>query len=128
MAQKDIHITEAELEILQVLWKNQQSTVKDVHQALAHTRDAGYTTTLKQMQVMFDKGLLKRDDSQRQHMYFPNVDSKKVQRKFMDKMMHTFFKGSAMQMVMQALDNYKTSPEELEQIKLLIDKAKKDKK
>lgn len=125
---KDIHITEAELEILQVLWDKEQATVKEVHEALSEGREAVYTTTLKQMQVMFDKELLTRDDSRRQHIYFPNVDIKKVQRKFMDKVMKNLFSGSAGELVMSALSNYKTTPEELEQIKNLIDKAKQSKK
>lgn len=125
---QDIHITEAELEILQVLWDKEQATVKEVHEALSEGREAGYTTTLKQMQVMYDKELLTRDDSRRQHVYFPNVDIKKVQRKFMDKVMKNLFSGSAGELVMSALSNYKTTPEELEQIKTLIDKAKQSKK
>lgn len=128
MTEQDIHITEAELEILQVLWDKEQATVKEVHEALSEDRDAVYTTTLKQMQVMYDKTLLTRDDSRRQHIYFPNVDIKKVQRKFMDKVMKNLFSGSAGELVMSALSNYKTTPEELEQIKSLIDKAKQSKK
>ena len=128
MSNKDIHITEAELEILQVLWEKQQATVKEVHEAMSDGRDAGYTTTLKQMQVMYDKGLLTRDDSRRQHIYFPKADIKKVQRKFMDKVMKNLFSGSAGELVLNALSNYTTTPEEMEQIKLLIDKAKKNKK
>lgn len=124
---KDIHITEAELEILQVLWDKGQATVKEVHEALSADRDAGYTTSLKQMQVMFEKDLLTRDDSRRQHIYFPNVDIGKVQRKFMDKVMKNLFSGSAGELVLNALSNYKTTPEELEQIKTLIDNAKKSK-
>ena len=124
---KDIHITEAELEILQVLWDKGQATVKEVHEALSAEREAGYTTTLKQMQVMYEKDLLTRDDSRRQHIYFPNVEIGKVQRKFMDKVMKSLFSGSAGELVLNALSNYKTTPEELEQIKTLIDKAKKSK-
>ena len=123
----DIHITEAELEILQVLWDKTSATVKEVHEALSADRDAGYTTTLKQMQVMHDKELVTRDDTRRQHVYFPNVDIKRVQRKFMDKMMKNLFSGSATEMVLNALGNYKTTPEELDQIKLMIEKAKNHK-
>lgn len=128
MTKKDIHITEAELEILQVLWDKKQATVKEVHEELNDGRDAVYTTTLKQMQVMYEKGLLKRDDSRRQHIYYPDVDIKRVQRKFMDKVMKNLFSGSAGELVMNALSNYKTTPEELEQIKTLIEKAKQTKK
>ncbi len=128
MTKKDIHITEAELEILQVLWEKKEATVKEVHEELNEGREAVYTTTLKQMQVMYEKGLLKRDDSRRQHIYFPDVDIKRVQRKFMDKVMKNLFSGSAGELVMNALSNYKTTPEELEQIKTLIEKAKQSKK
>ncbi len=128
MTKKDIHITEAELEILQVLWDKKQATVKEVHEVLNEGREAVYTTTLKQMQVMYEKGLLKRDDSRRQHIYYPDVDIKRVQRKFMDKVMKNLFSGSAGELVMNALSNYKTTAEELEQIKTLIEKAKQSKK
>lgn len=128
MTKKDIHITEAELEILQVLWDKKEATVKEVHEELSAEREAVYTTTLKQMQVMYEKGLLKRDDSRRQHIYYPDVDIKKVQRKFMDKVMKNLFSGSAGELVMNALSNYKTTPEELDQIKTLIEKAKQAKK
>lgn len=128
MTKKDIHITEAELEILQVLWDKKEATVKEVHEELSAEREAVYTTTLKQMQVMHEKGLLRRDDSRRQHIYYPDVDIKRVQRKFMDKVMKNLFSGSAGELVMNALSNYKTTPEELEQIKTLIEKAKQAKK
>jgi len=125
---QDMHITEAELEILQILWSKKSAPVKEVHEQLNKKREAVYTTTLKQMQVMLEKGLLTRDDSQRQHIYAPAVQEQKVQKKFMDKLMNTFFKGNASSLVMQALDQYKTSPEELELIKKMIDNAKKSKK
>lgn len=128
MSKKDMHITEAELEILQVLWQHDGTTVKQVHEELTQNREARYTTTLKQMQVMYEKGLLSRDDSRRQHIYYPEVDRKKVQRKFMDKMMNTLFSGSASELVLNALGNYKTSAEELDAIKEMIEKAKQSKK
>jgi predicted transcriptional regulator len=127
--EKDIHITEAELEILQILWEKKEATVKTVHELLNQNhREAVYTTTLKQMQVMNEKGLLSRDDSSRQHVYYPAVQQNKIQKRFMDKIMNTFFQGSASQLVLQALDQYKTSPEELEHIRSIIDKAKNSKK
>lgn len=124
----EIHITEAELEILQIVWEHQEATVKLVHEQLSVKRDAGYTTTLKQMQVMYEKGLLHRDDSQRQHVYRAAVKQSQVQKRFMDKIMSTFFKGSATQLVMQALDQYKTTEEELKEIEALIAQVKKNKK
>lgn len=124
----DAHITETELEILQTLWLEGKATVKDVHDALSVKRDARYTTTLKQMQVMHEKGLLTRDDTARQHIYFPAVEQKKVQKRFMDKMMQTFFKGSAGAFMLQALGQYKATDKELEEISQLIDSRKKAKK
>ncbi|MGN6566438.1 MAG: BlaI/MecI/CopY family transcriptional regulator [Flavipsychrobacter sp.] len=126
--QQDLHITEAELEILQILWEKKNATVKEVHEILNRKREAVYTTTLKQMQVMLEKKLLSRNDDQRQHIYSPAVQKEKVQKKFMDKLMDTFFKGNASNLVIQTLNNYSTSTEELELIKKMIDNAKKAKK
>ena len=128
MAKQEANITEAELEILQILWRNKLATVKDVHAEISKTREAGYTTVLKQMQIMHEKGLLNRDSNQRQHIYSPVPDQQKVQRRFMDKLMKTVFGGSASQLVLQALSSYKTSEEELDEIKSLIKKVKNAKK
>jgi predicted transcriptional regulator len=127
MAAEETNITDTELEILQVLWKRKQATVKEVHEMLSAARDTGYTTILKQMQVMHEKGLLKRDDSHRQHIYSPVPSQKKVQRRFMDKLMRSAFGGSAGQLVLQALSSYKTSSAELDEIQSLIEKVKSGK-
>ncbi|RYY00449.1 MAG: BlaI/MecI/CopY family transcriptional regulator, partial [Gammaproteobacteria bacterium] len=86
MAQKYIKPTESELEILQILWQNGTATVRDVHEELAKTKDVGYTTTLKLMQIMHDKGLVKRDESMRTHIYQPAVNKEKTQKHLLDKM------------------------------------------
>lgn len=129
MPESNVHITESELEILGLLWERKRATVREVHEALGAERSTGYTSTLKQMQVMLDKGLLKRDDSQRQHVYLPAVDKKKAQRRFTDKLMRNVFGGSPAQLVLHALSQYKTSAEELDEIRRMIEdvKSKKDK-
>ena len=114
--------TEAELEILQVLWQHGPATVRAVHDQLPQTRDTGYTTTLKNMQNMVQKGLLLRDETQRSHVYTAALGQEEAQKELLDKFLETTFGGSAMQLVMQALGNRQTTPEELNQIKALINK------
>lgn len=116
--------TESELEILQVLWEKEPTTVRDVHETLAAIKDAGYTTTLKLMQIMHEKGLVTRDDSNKTHIYKSNVSKEKTQQQLVGKMITNLFGGSASQMVMQALGNKKPSQQELEEIQKLIDELK----
>lgn len=118
--------TEAELEILQVLWNHGPTTVREVHEHLADRRgadrrDVGYTTTLKNMQNMVQKRLLLRNDAQRSHVYAAAVRQEDTQRMLLDRFLDTAFEGSASRLVMQALGHQKTTPEELQQIKALID-------
>ncbi|MEM6842016.1 MAG: BlaI/MecI/CopY family transcriptional regulator [Bacteroidota bacterium] len=114
--------TEAELEILQVVWRLEAATVRDVHDELVQQRDIGYTTTLKNMQNMVQKGLLVRDESAKSHIYSTNIPQEKTQKLLIDRLLETAFGGSAGRMVLQALGHRKTSQEELEQIKALIEK------
>lgn len=109
--------TEGELEILQVLWERQSATVRDVHEELLKVKEAGYTTTLKLMQIMFEKGLVTRDSSNKSHIYQPSVSKEKTQNLFLNKMIDSLFAGSSAQLVMQALGNHKTSKEELDEIR-----------
>lgn len=125
MAIKYIKPTESELEILQVLWERGLASVREVHEELSKTKDAGYTTTLKLMQIMHEKGLVKRDDSVKTHIYQPAVSREKTQKHLLGKMINTLFGGSTTQLVMQALGNHKASPEELEEIQKMIDNLKK---
>ena len=127
MAPKYIKPTESELEILQILWQNGTATVRDVHEELAKTKDVGYTTTLKLMQIMHDKGLVKRDESMRTHVYQPAVNKERTQKHLLDKMIDSLFGGSSTQLVLQALGNgeQKVSAEELAQIQNLLDNLKK---
>lgn len=119
--------TDAELEILQVLWANGPSSVRFVNTELSKKREVVYTTTLKMMQVMAEKkGLLKRDTSQRTHLYDTLITEKQVQENMFDKMLESVFRGSPLKLVVQALGHRKTSPEDLEAIKQIIQKIEKD--
>jgi predicted transcriptional regulator len=116
--------TESELEILQVLWMKEKATVREVHELLLKIKDAGYTTTLKLMQIMFEKGLVHRDSSSKTHIYEPAVTKENTQNLFVNKMIDSLFAGSSAQLVMQALGNHKTSKEELDAIKNYINSMK----
>lgn len=126
-APKMIKPTESELEILQILWAKGLATVREVHEELGRTKDVGYTTTLKLMQIMHEKGIVKRDDSMRTHVYQSAVNKERTQKHLLSKMIDSLFGGSPTQLVIQALgdDNHKASPEELERIQALLDSLKK---
>jgi BlaI family transcriptional regulator, penicillinase repressor len=124
MASKQIKPTESELEILQVLWARGQATVREVHEDLASIKDSGYTTTLKLMQIMFEKGLVKRDDSNKTHIYQPNVSRESTQKQLVGKMVNSLFGGSSTQLVMQALGNATPSKDELDEIQKMLDNLK----
>ena len=117
--------TQSELEILQILWTKGLATVREVHEELAKTKDAGYTTTLKLMQIMNEKGLVKRDDSMRTHIYQASVNKEKTQKHLLSKMIDSLFGGSTTQLVLQALGENKTSPEDLDKIQELLNNLKK---
>jgi len=124
---KTIKPTESELEILQILWTKGVATVREVHEELAQVKDVGYTTTLKLMQIMNEKGIVRRDDSMRTHVYQAAVNKEKTQKHLLAKMIDSLFGGSPTQLVIQALGdgNHKASPEELEKIQSLLDSLKK---
>jgi BlaI family penicillinase repressor len=113
----EIKPTESELEILQVIWEKGECSVRDVHDELAKTKDAGYTTTLKLMQIMHDKGLLVRDTTAKTHLYKALITRGQAQNTALDKILSTVFKGSTSELVIQALGNRRTSKEELDMIK-----------
>lgn len=123
--QKNIKPTESELEILRVLWDRKQATVREVHEELSQYKDCGYTTTLKLMQIMHEKGIVKRDDSGKTHIYEAIISKEKTQRQLVDKMVNSLFDGSATQLVMQALGNNSPSADELNAIQQLLDNLKK---
>jgi|SRR5436190_12779395 BlaI family penicillinase repressor len=122
---KTIRPTESELEILQTLWTKGLATVREVHEDLAKTKDVGYTTTLKLMQIMHEKGLVKRDDSMRTHVYQAAVNKENTQKHLLGKMIDSLFGGSSTQLVIQALGENKATQEELEKIQALLDNLKK---
>ena len=124
MSTKTIKPTESELEILQVLWVKDQASVREVHEELLRSKDVGYTTTLKLMQIMFEKGLVKRDDSFKTHIYQASVSKEKTQKHLVGKMINTLFGGSSAELVLQALGNHKASPAELEEIQRLLNNLK----
>ncbi len=113
--------TDGELAILRALWSHGPSTVRDVFDALNRVQETGYTTVLKMMQVMTEKGLLKRDDSERTHIYEPRVAAEETQRQILSDLLDRAFDGSAKELVMQALSTKKTSAKELAEIRKLLD-------
>ncbi|WP_197088697.1 BlaI/MecI/CopY family transcriptional regulator [Rufibacter radiotolerans] len=117
--------TETELEILQVLWQNGPSTVRFVNEAQNKTKETGYTTTLKLLQIMHEKNLVRRDEESRSHVYQAAVTEEETQQHLLGRFLDTTFRGSAMKLVMQALGNHTTTPEELDQIRTLLNQLEK---
>ena len=126
MAEKKTKPTEAELEILTVLWECGPSSVRRVNEELNKTRRLGYTTTLKQLQIMHEKGLVSRISDGRTHIYTAERGKEEIQKQLLDRLMHAAFGGSASKLVMQALGNHKSSQKELDEIKALINKLEED--
>ncbi|MCB9234026.1 MAG: BlaI/MecI/CopY family transcriptional regulator [Bacteroidia bacterium] len=113
--------TESELAILQVLWGRGPSTVREVNDELSLQREVGYTTTLKLLQIMFEKGIVQRDESSRSHVYAAAISREATRQDMVDHMLESAFGGSAAQLVMQALGNHAASAEELAQIRAYLD-------
>jgi predicted transcriptional regulator len=120
--------TEAELEILQILWENGPSTVRFINDKLNRSRSVGYTTTLKIMQIMTEKDLVKRNEENRSHIYTAAYKREETRKVLLDKLIKTAFGGSSSKLVMQALGNKKTSKEEIEEIRKFLDEIEKDQK
>ena len=118
--------TDAELAILHVLWVRGPSTVRQVNRVLNETAPTGYTTTLKQMQVMHAKGLLARDESTRPQVYRPAVSKDRTQRQLVEHLVEGAFGGSARRLVMQALRSRDISPDELARVERLLDNLEGD--
>jgi len=115
--------TEAELAVLRVLWDRGPSTVRDVWEKLSPEQRTGYTTVLKIMQIMLDKGLLKRDERARSHVYSASATEDQTQRQVVGHLLERVFAGSAPKLVMQALAAKKATPAELAEIRRLLDEA-----
>ena len=117
--------TEGELEILNILWEKGPCTVRQVHEVLEQSKGSGYTTTLKLMQIMHDKKLVKRDNSSKVHVFEAAVSKEKTQNQMIQKMIDTVFNGSAMQLVMQTLGNHKADAKELDEIRKYLNNLDK---
>ncbi len=117
--------TDGELEILRVLWKRGPSTVREVHERIRTRRRTAYTTTLKMMQLMAEKGLLSRDDSSRTHVYSPALGEKEAQQGLVSDLLERAFGGSAEKLVLRALSAKEVPPEELAHIRSLLDEMER---
>lgn len=117
--------TDAELDILRVLWERGESTVREVHDVVASLRDIGYTTVLKQMQVMHQKGLLTRQERFKSHVYAPAQARSATQRVLAGLLLRQAFGGSARGLLQSALAGRRVDPEELEAIRALLDQVEK---
>ena len=124
-----IRPTQSELEILEIIWENRSATVREVNEMLEKKgRNVGYTTTLKMMQIMAEKGLLSRELNGRTHVYSALIQAGTAKNALIDRIVDTAFGGSAAQLVLQALGNHKASADELREIKALISKIEKEQK
>jgi BlaI family penicillinase repressor len=112
--------TESELSILRVLWEHAPRSVREVHEAIAADKPVGYTTVLKTLQIMFDKGLVKRDERQKAHLYRPAMPAPRMQKRLVDDLVDRAFGGAASQLVMHALSGRKASPEEIEELRSIV--------
>jgi predicted transcriptional regulator len=122
MSKDPIKTTEKELEILQIVWEKESASVKDVHVALGGDDTNGYTTILKMMQIMHEKGLVTRQKYGKLHRYRAVPTLEKTRQQLLNKMIDTVFQGSATQLVMSALGNQNSSKEELREIREYLDK------
>ncbi|MBI1752403.1 MAG: BlaI/MecI/CopY family transcriptional regulator [Acidobacteria bacterium] len=124
MSTTPIRPSDGELAILRVLWVRGPATVRDVHTELSKDRDMGYTTVLKLMQIMVEKGLLARDERARSHTYGPLQSEAETQRCLLKELLHKAFSGSRRELVLQALEAEPASAEELEDIRRMLKAAK----
>jgi predicted transcriptional regulator len=115
--------TDAELEILQVLWSRGASTVRDAYEVLIQKRSVGYTTVLKLLQIMNQKGLVQRDSTERSHVYSATLSEDETQKRLVGDLLQRAFGGSAVRLVMQALSARKATQEELADVRHLLDQV-----
>lgn len=118
--------TDAELEILKLLWQLKKASVRQIHEKLSETKDTGYTTTLKLLQIMHTKGLVKRDEQNRSHIYMAVITENDTQKSLLKGFLSTAFGGSAINLVMQALGQGKPSTEEINEIRAFLDQLEKE--
>src|SRR4051794_19180484 len=117
--------SEVELAILHVLWEQGPSTVRAVHERVGKARKTGYTTVLKLMQIMAAKGMVARDESRRSHVYRARVERARTQRRLVTDLLDRVFQGSGRDLVMQALSARRASPEDIAEIRSLLDQLEK---
>ncbi|HEX7121409.1 MAG TPA: BlaI/MecI/CopY family transcriptional regulator [Gemmatimonadaceae bacterium] len=113
--------TNGELELLRILWRRGPQTVREIHDVVRRERDVGYTTVLKTLQVMTEKGLVRRDESRRSHVYSAALGEARVKRRLVADLLARVFDGSAEGLVMQALSTKRANPDELRRIRQLVD-------
>ncbi len=118
--------TEGEQEILSALWTLEKATVRQVHTELSPKREIGYTTVLKLMQIMFEKELLGRDDSTRSHVYWPRQKAQVTQRRLVRDFVQKVFDGSTGKLVLNALSTKSATPEEIAEIRRMLDEMEND--
>ena len=118
--------SDAQLEILQVLWEQSPRTVREIHEALSTQRDVGYTTVLKQIQRMTEKGLVEVNKDGKSHEYVPLIRENQVQKTLLTRLKDTVFRGSAMDLAMQALGQEDPSTEELDQLQAWLEAQRKE--
>lgn len=117
--------TDAELEILKVLWRRGPSTVREVFEVLGETKQTGYTTVLKFMQIMAEKGLVRRDETERAHRYEAALAEEETQRQLVGDLLRRAFDGSAKKLVLQALSSERASADELDEIRRMLDELER---
>lgn len=120
--------TDAELAILRVIWEQGPTTVRQIQQRLDAVRPTGYTTVLKLLQIMTDKGLVRRDETERSHVYRARLSKDQTQRQLLGDLLDRAFAGSTSRLVMQALSTRRASPEELAEIRRLLDEWEEEDK
>ncbi len=113
--------TPSELEILQILWSRGPSTVREIHDVLAQEKDIGYTSALKLLQIMTAKGIVKRAEEQRAHVYSANQPAEKTKQQFAEDVLQRVFRGSTSQLMQHALSGRRSSKQELDEIRQLLD-------
>ena len=113
--------TDAELGLLRVLWEIGPATVRQVHRTMNESRETGYTTVLKTLQIMHEKGLVERDDSERPQIFRPRLSRERTQRQLISDLIERAFEGSAKQLVLQALATRRATKKELAEVERLLD-------
>ena len=117
--------TEVELQILRILWHNGPSPVRDIHQGLQADKQTNYSTTVKMLAVMLEKGLVKRDETVSPYVYQAAITQQRTQKKILDSLVQQVYDGSRMSLVMQALSTSRASAEEIEEVRALLDKLER---